>query len=187
MKRHIEPLAHLGLPCLPSPSRSPFCHSVEEQQEREAEYLEEQKEAARKRRAAELEQHKREEEQREREQRQQVQAAAAHAEEQVEVAAAVQASAAAAEERQAAMRREMLAREEAALQLSDDALGLMKRCASFDPQRVVAQLVADCVKALLAASVVLSSQLVPRFAHACDRLLTCVLQAQAAGVHCIPH
>ncbi|PRW45369.1 hypothetical protein C2E21_5819 [Chlorella sorokiniana] len=104
----------------------PFCHSVEEQQEREAEYLQEQKEAARKRREAELEQHRQEQEQREREQRQ----AAAAAEEAVQMeatAAAVQASLAAAADRQAAMRQELLDREEAELQLSADALALMKR------------------------------------------------------------
>lgn len=72
----------------------------------------EQKEAARLRRAAELEQAAREQER---------QAAAEAAE-----AAAAQAAAARAAERQDAMRREALAREEATLQLSEDALALMK-------------------------------------------------------------
>lgn len=101
----------------------PFCHSEEEQQEREAAHLEKQQAAARQRRAAELEAHRREQEQ-----RQQQEGQAGEEEQASGTVAAMQASLANAQ--QAEMRRQALAREEATLQLSEDVLALMKRCAA---------------------------------------------------------
>ncbi|KAL4447694.1 hypothetical protein ABPG75_004913 [Micractinium tetrahymenae] len=89
----------------------PYCHSREEQSEREQRHAEEQREAARQRRQQELEAHRRQQEEH-------AAAAAAAAGAEAEVQAAV---------RRERLRAETLAREEAALPLSDDALRLMKR------------------------------------------------------------